>query len=103
MVKREEMSAQFMKWRDALTHNTKALIQNSKVDLRKNYMRIHPLLNDEGVYPDMSVFPTTVGALMKMNEPHLTRMVVFYGLQREQNMDYYSKYCSLRDHLGLEA
>ncbi|KAF3938968.1 hypothetical protein ABW19_dt0202961 [Dactylella cylindrospora] len=100
--KREQITDQFKKWKEMMTHNTKAYIQNSKVNLHKNYMRIHPILNDEGDYPDMVVFPNTVGALMKMNEAHLTRLVVFYGLQTDSGMDYYAKYCALRDHLGIE-
>ncbi|KAK6533946.1 hypothetical protein TWF281_005289 [Arthrobotrys megalospora] len=101
-VKREELKAQFNRWKDAMAHNTKAYIKNSQVNLHKNHMRIYPLLNDEGDYPDMVVFPTTVGSMMKMNEAHLTRLVVFYGLQSDPGMDYYAKYCALRDHLGIE-
>ncbi|KAF3160711.1 hypothetical protein TWF225_011877 [Orbilia oligospora] len=100
--KREELKSQFSRWKDAIAHNTKAYIKNSQVNLHKNHMRIYPLLNDEGDYPDMVVFPTTVGAMMKMNEAHLTRLVVFYGLQSDPGMDYYAKYCALRDHLGIE-
>ncbi|EPS44365.1 hypothetical protein H072_1633 [Dactylellina haptotyla CBS 200.50] len=100
--KREEMKEQFNRLKDNLVHNTKQYIRNSNVDLKKNHMRIYPLLNDEGIYPDMVVFPTTVGALMKLNEAHLTRLVVFYGLQSDPMMDYYAKYCALRDHLGIE-
>lgn len=99
--KREEMKAQLSKWKDNIAHNTKAYIQNAQVDLHKNHMRIYPLLNDDGVYPDMVVFPTTVGTFMKMNEAHLTRLVVFYGLQSDPGMNYYAKYCALRDHLGI--
>ncbi|KAF3923075.1 hypothetical protein ABW20_dc0105769 [Dactylellina cionopaga] len=101
-VKREEMKTQFSKWKDSIAHNTKAYIKNSQVNLHKNHLRIYPLLNQEGEYPDMVVFPTTVGALMKMNEAHLTRLVVFYDLQADPGMDYYAKYCALRDHLGIE-
>ncbi|EWC47259.1 hypothetical protein DRE_03378 [Drechslerella stenobrocha 248] len=100
--KREELKTQFGKWRDIITHNTKSYIKNSQVNLHKNHMRIYPLLNNNGDYPDMVVFPNTVGALMKMNEAHLTRLVVFYDLQSSPGMDYYAKYCALRDHLGIE-
>ncbi|KAK6337784.1 hypothetical protein TWF696_001264 [Orbilia brochopaga] len=100
--RREEMKSEFSRWKDTIVHNTRAYIKNSQVNLHKNHMRIYPLLNDEGHYPDMVVFPNTVGALMKMNEAHLTRLVVFYQLQSDPAMDYYAKYCALRDHLGIE-
>ncbi|KAJ6258508.1 hypothetical protein Dda_6551 [Drechslerella dactyloides] len=100
--RREEMKSEFARWKDTIAHNTRAYIKNSQVNLHKNHMRIYPLLNDDGHYPDMVVFPNTVGALMKMNEAHLTRLVVFYRLQSDPAMDYYAKYCALRDHLGIE-
>ncbi|KAF3913449.1 hypothetical protein AA313_de0201169 [Arthrobotrys entomopaga] len=65
--KREEMKEQFNRLKDNIIHNTKQYIRNSTVDLKKNHQRIYPLLNDDGIYPDMVVFPTTVGALMKLN------------------------------------